>query len=131
LIDLDALLREARAAAAHAYAPYSGFRVGAAVVAGGTIYTGCNVENASYGLTICAERNAIFAAVAAGHQSIEALAVACADAGNTTSSAPRMPCGACRQVMAEFAAPATPIAIDGVGERRLADLLPQPFVLSR
>ena len=91
---IDAAI-EARLAA---YAPYSNFQVGAALLGqeGGEIFTGCNVENLSYGLTICAERNAIFAAVAAGRQKFRAIAVA-AD----TDKAIR-PCGACRQVMCEF-----------------------------
>src|SRR4051812_42299462 len=105
----DKLLEEARGAAGKAYAPYSGFRVGAAVRAGGQIYTACNVENASYGLSICAERAAIFAVLAAGPRRIDALALACIDAKKADSSASLMPCGACRQVMAEFGDPTLPI----------------------
>ena len=87
----------AKAASQHAYAPYSHFRVGAAVLSDrGTIHAGGNVENASYGLTICAERNAIFQAVAQGARKIRALAV------YTPTDAPTTPCGACRQVLAEF-----------------------------
>jgi cytidine deaminase len=99
---LDPILAErlqtaAHEAAARAYAPYSGFPVGAAVLtADGTVVTGCNVENASYGLTVCAERVAAFTAAAAGHRELRALAVV----------APRLlgvtPCGACRQVLNEF-----------------------------
>jgi cytidine deaminase len=91
------LLTAARSAAKTAYAPYSKFRVGAAVLAGsGRIFTGANVENASYGLGNCAERTAICAAVAAGERKIVAVAV------YTPTPAPTTPCGACRQVLNEF-----------------------------
>ena len=90
---IDAAI-EARLAA---YAPYSNFQVGAALLCeGGEIFTGCNVENLSYGLTICAERNAIFAAVATGQQKFQAIAIA------ADTEKPISPCGACRQVMCEF-----------------------------
>ncbi len=125
--EAQALLAAARDAAANAYAPYSHFRVGAAVRAGGEIHTGCNIENASYGLTICAERSAIFRAVGACARRIEAIALACVDAGSDAAPALLMPCGACRQVMAEFAGPDLPVLIDGVGTRTLAELLPLPF----
>ena len=125
----DILLDRAREAALNAHAPYSSFRVGAAVVAGGAVFTGCNVENASYGLAICAERNAIFAAVAAGHRTIDAVAVACIDATSDAGPGSLMPCGACRQVMAEFGRPSLPVHVDGVGSLTLADLLPRPFML--
>ncbi len=124
----EELLAAARAAALLAYAPYSRFRVGAAVAAGGAVYIGCNVENASYGLSICAERNAIFHAVAAGHRRIEAIAVACIDAMAGARSL-SMPCGACRQVIAEFGAPATPVFVDGAGSFALEALLPDAFRL--
>lgn len=92
-----ALLNLARQAAQHAYAPYSHFPVGAALrTADGTLFTGCNVENASYPLTNCAERSAIFAAVSAGHRDIVAIAV------SAPRSAETAPCGACRQVLNEF-----------------------------
>jgi cytidine deaminase len=120
----------ARAAASGAYAPYSRFRVGAAVEAGGKIYTGCNVENASYGLAICAERVAIFAAIADGARVIDAIAVACIDAPSEGPADGQMPCGACRQVMAEFADPALPVYVDGVGSFTLSELLPSAFTLS-
>ena len=91
------LIDAAIAARLAAYAPYSNFQVGAALLCeGGEIVTGCNVENLSYGLTICAERNAIFAAVAAGRQKFQAIAIA-AESEKAIS-----PCGACRQVMCEF-----------------------------
>ena len=124
------LLTAARAAAAAAYVPYSCFRVGAAVLADGQIYTGCNVENASFGLTICAERNAIFAAIAAGHRRIDALALACVDAAPDAAPGSLMPCGACRQVMAEFASPSLPVLIDRFGATTLDSLLPNAFRLT-
>jgi cytidine deaminase len=125
--DAGSLLQKAREAAERAYVPYSRFRVGAAILAGGSVFTGCNVENASFGLTICAERNTIFHAVAAGHRRIDALAVACIDATRGGPIGLRMPCGACRQVMAEFGVDDLPIEIDGVGAFRLHNLLPSAF----
>ena len=97
---MEHLRQAALLAREHAYAPYSGFLVGAAVKADdGRIFVGCNVENSSYGLTICAERNAIAAAIAAGIRGFSALYVV------ADSSLPVAPCGACRQVMAEFQIP--------------------------
>jgi cytidine deaminase len=125
----DRLLVLARAAAERAYVPYSTFRVGAAVVAGGQTYAGCNVENASYGLTVCAERVALFTAVAAGHRRVERLAVTCVDAGPALGENGRMPCGACRQVMAELMDPDAEVLVDGVRAFRLAELLPRAFTL--
>ena len=118
---------DARAAQQHAYAPYSKFQVGAAVQVDGKIYTGVNVENASYPLSVCAERNAIAAAVLAGGRHLEAVAVV------TDASPPSSPCGGCRQVLREFAQHpenVTVTAINGKGERRtwtLAELLPDSF----
>src|SRR3954470_22146428 len=109
----DELLEAAREASRSAYCPYSHFHVGAAVRAGGRIFTGANVENASYGLTLCAERNAVVAAVLAGAGRIEAMAVSCTAAPEGSDAAVRMPCGACRQVLAEFADPQTPVVVDG------------------
>lgn len=124
------LMDMARAAQARAYAPYSGFFVGAAVeTEDGTIVTGVNVENASYGLTLCAERAAIIAAVAAGHRAFRRLAVSCANGPGATPEE-RTPCGQCRQVMAEFMDGQTPIDIDGVGSFKLTELLPLAFRLS-
>jgi cytidine deaminase len=115
------LIEKAREAAEKSYSPYSNFKVGAAVVGGsGKVYTGTNVENASFGLTVCAERNAIFAAVCAGEREIKALAL----------TPDTYPCGACLQVMAEFAAEDFVLYIDGGEEYALADLLPKGFKLS-
>lgn len=111
------LEQAARQAAGAAYAPYSKFRVGAAVLAGsGKIFAGCNVENASYGLCNCAERSAIFAAAAAGERKIKAVAV------YTRTAAPTPPCGACRQVINEFGPEALIIGICR-GKKRLETTL--------
>lgn len=123
-----ALLAAARAAMVHAYAPYSRYRVGAAVLdEAGRIWRGANVENASYGLTLCAERAAVCAAVAGGARRVYAVAVA------VEAGPPPYPCGACRQVLAEFAPAATPVWI-AAGRRvrcvELGRLLPCAFSLS-
>jgi len=121
---IERLLREATVARANAHAPYSDFAVGAAVLdSGGRIHSGCNVENASFGLGVCAERHAVAAAIAAGARIIEALVVV------TATSPPATPCGACRQVMAEFGD--FPVIIANLeGQRRatsVAELLPDAF----
>ena len=122
-----ALIEAAAMARMRAYAPYSQFLVGAALVAAdGTVHLGCNVENASYGLTQCAERVAVSAAVAAGHREFSRLALA--------SSGGVMPCGACRQVLAEFCRDLPILLIDvdrqnAVQEVRLADIFPGRFEL--
>ena len=125
----DALLKQARMAASRAHCPYSKFHVGAAVLCDdGSVIEGCNVENSSHGLTVCAERVALFNAISQGKRPIE-LAVSCADAQGGNSAASRMPCGACRQVMQELLPPDAPIQIDGVGRRSLEQLLPEAFQL--
>ena len=127
--DLDPLVAAARMAAVNAHAPYSGWHVGAAAVfagAAGPPFVGANVENGSYGLTICAERSAICAGVVAGHRRLEALALSCTDAAGDRVTG-IVPCGACLQVIAEFGGPDTAIVIDGAGIFRLADFLPRPF----
>lgn len=120
----DELLARARAARDAAYAPYSGFAVGAAVESGdGTVFVGCNVENVSYGLTVCAERVAVAAAVTAGHRSFRRIAI------STSETLATPPCGACRQVLAEFA-PDLEVWSEGSGHRmlwRLSELLPARF----
>jgi cytidine deaminase len=123
---LDELKRRAREASQCAYAPYSGFPVGAAILASnGEMYAGANVENASFGLTVCAERNAIFQAVAQGMRRIEVVVV------YTPTPAAAAPCGACRQVIHEFGSDALIICCtdDATAERRytLAELLPGAF----
>jgi cytidine deaminase len=123
------LISEARKVAKKSYSPYSNFRVGAAVLAGDNIYTGCNIENASLGLTICAERVAIFSAIAAGNRNIYALAISCIDADTTDSLHQKMPCGACRQVIQEFFIRDATIMIDKVGKFSKEELLPLPFTL--
>ena len=125
----EALLNAARAVLQHAYAPYSKFHVGAAILTeSGTIYTGCNVENASYGLTNCAERTAIFTAIAAEGPGMRLRAVAVA----SDPVCPCAPCGACRQVIHEFG-PQSLVLYPGVGgaveERKAGELLPAGFVL--
>ena len=126
---IDELKRSARRAATQAYAPYSRFPVGAAVLCNGALYQGVNVENASYGLSICAERNAIFNAVAQGMRQVDAICV------YTPTSAPATPCGACLQVIAEFGPDALILCCtdDDAAERRyaLADLLPAAFRLNK
>jgi cytidine deaminase len=125
------LLEAAQHAAGHAYCPYSNFPVGAVVLAAdGRLFEGANVENASFGLAICAERVAIFNAVAAGARELRKLALACPKASSDSLSL-QMPCGACRQVMAEFMSPDTEIIVDRAGSFRLDALLPRPFRLNR
>jgi cytidine deaminase len=124
----DPLLLAAREAATHASAPYSNFPVGAAVEASdGQTFAGCNVESASYGLTICAERVAIFATIAAGATPTR-IAVTCLE-GDTSTPTSLTPCGACRQVMLDQLGPDARVLIDGVGEFTVNDLLPLGFRL--
>jgi len=125
VVDWDALTRAARVAREHAYAPYSRFRVGAALLThDGRVFTGTNVENASYGLCLCAERSAVAAVVTAGARDFEALVVV-ANGAEATS-----PCGMCRQVLHEFA-PELPIqsrgAEGGLLKTNASELLPHAF----
>jgi cytidine deaminase len=126
--DDEALVAAARAVRRRAYAPYSRFSVGAAVRdEDGRVHVGCNVENASYGLTVCAERNAVAAAVAAGARAIRAVAVV------TPTRPPGTPCGACRQVLAELGSARTPVLLAGPtgpsAVTTLGALLPRSFAL--
>ncbi|MAL78688.1 MAG: cytidine deaminase [Sneathiella sp.] len=118
-----------------AYAPYSGFRVGAAVVTeSGVVHTGCNVENASYGLTLCAERNAIARAVAAEGPAMKIREIYITNRTASGVAVPCSPCGACRQVIAEFATADTLIHYhgeDGIVCKTMAELLPDSFTFSR
>lgn len=122
---VDALVTAATLVRANAYAPASRFQVGAAVHAvDGRVFVGCNVENASYGLTVCAERNAVAAAIAAGARELVAVAVV------TDLDEPARPCGACRQVLAEFGLGMQVVMVGRGGVRRqasLRELLPDPF----
>lgn len=127
---LQDLIEAALKASCAAYAPYSTFEVGAALRAeDGAVFTGCNVENASFGLTVCAERIAVFNAVSAGNTRFSALAVVCSAARGA------YPCGACLQVLSEFCTPQFPIAIASRSDPAhpvtvtLGDLLPHGFRL--
>jgi cytidine deaminase len=122
-MDFPKLIEQAHAARDKAYAPYSKFPVGAALLtATGRVFTGCNVENLSFGLTICAERNAVFAAVAAGERKFTRIAIV------ADSKTPVSPCGACRQVLAEFGLELEVCSTNLQGDRfeaRLNQLLPR------
>ena len=121
----DPLVVAARRARRRAIAPYSGFKVGAALLTSdGTIVTGCNIENATYGLTLCAERVAMFTALAAGHRHFTHVAVV------ADTASPTPPCGPCRQILWEFAGNLEVILANlrrETGRHRLSDLLPLPF----
>jgi len=121
----NALIEAARGAREHAHAPFSKFRVGAAVrAASGRIFTGCNVENATYGLTLCAERVAIFKAISEGERKFDAVAVV-ADTDRLTP-----PCGACRQILWEFCGDAEIVLANLKGKveiHRMSELFPKPF----
>ena len=119
------MIAAARRARRHAHAAFSGFKVGAALeTTDGTVITGCNIENATYGLTICAERVAMFKALSDGHRRFRRIAVV------TDSAAPTGPCGACRQILWEFGGDLEVIVANlrrETARHRLADLLPLPF----
>jgi cytidine deaminase len=121
----EVLLAAAQKAREYAYAPYSGFSVGAAIQAqSGQLYTGCNIENASFGLTVCAEQVALFKALSEGERQFEAVAIA------TDAATPTPPCGACRQVLWEFCGDIRVISASSQGktaEWSLAALLPAAF----
>jgi cytidine deaminase len=124
--DVNALLRAARAVRKRAYAPYSKYLVGAAVITpGGKVYAGCNVENASYGLCLCAERNALGQAIAAGETMFTMIAITAA------GPAPVPPCGMCRQVMSELMGPDGLVVCENQERERatfrVSDLLPAAF----
>jgi cytidine deaminase len=122
---LEELVAAARRVRANAYAPYSGFRVGAALLAGGRLFEAVNMENASYPLSVCAERNAAAMAIAAGERSFRAIAVV------TDAATPTPPCGGCRQVLLEFGEGMAVIGETADGDERrywaLAQLLPEAF----
>ncbi len=122
---LNEMAKRAKAVSERAYCPYSKFRVGAVVLTDdGQMFEGCNVENASYGMTICAERNAVFQMVARGRQAIVAVCI------YTPTAEPSAPCGACRQVINEFGPDALIMSVcDGPGmlKRSLSNLLPDAF----
>jgi len=125
-MDFEGLLSAARDVRRHAFAPYSSFKVGAAVMgASGRIYVGCNVENATYGATICAEREAICSMVASGESRLLAVAV------YTEAEPAATPCGICRQVIAEFAEDAPVVVANASGQTvySIARLLPERFAL--
>ena len=127
----EQLVALAKEAMAHAYAPYSGYKVGAALLcADGTVYQGCNIENASYSPTNCAERTAFFKAVYDGHRDFTAIAICGGKDGVITGTFP--PCGVCRQVMREFCKDDFQVYIigpDGFETQTLAQLLPHSFSL--
>ena len=131
LADLNLLTSLASQAAKNAHSPYSGFRVGAVALFHEnphTPFNGVNVENASYGLTICAERAAIFSGIAQGGKTLAAIAIACRDREDAVIPC-FYPCGACLQVIAEFATPDTAIFLHDIGAFKLIDFLNKPFAL--
>ena len=125
MVETDALINAARAARERAFAPYSRFKVGAALeTEDGTIITGCNIENATYGLTVCAERVAVWKAVSDGHRAFRGVVIV------ADTEAPTPPCGPCRQILWDFCGDVEVVLANLTEEKgryRLADLLPLPF----
>lgn len=124
LVSISRLEKAARKARSSAYAPYSGFQVGAALETDtGKLFAGCNVENLSFGLTICAERNAVFSAIASGYKNFKRIVIV------ADTVEPITPCGACRQVLAEFSDDMEIVSTNLVGKMfhsQLRELLPRP-----
>jgi cytidine deaminase len=124
-MDINELINKAKNAREHSYSPYSRFKVGAALkTKNGMVFTGCNIENSSYGLSICAEREAIFKAISAGERDLDTIAVV------TDSDKLTTPCGACRQVMWEFSKDMTVIVANLKGKKKefkIKELLAHPF----
>ncbi len=124
-MDINELINKAKNAREHSYSPYSRFKVGAALkTKNGMVFTGCNIENSSYGLSICAEREAIFKAISAGERDLDTIAIV------TDSDKLTTPCGACRQVMWEFSKDMTVIVSNLKGEKKefkIKELLAHPF----
>ena len=128
----ESLVEKAKAAALRSYSPYSGFCVGAALLTSeGKIYTGCNIENSAYSVTVCAERTAIFKAISEGENNFEAIAVVGGKNGVLSDYCP--PCGACRQVLSEFCGESFKVILGKDGakytEYTLGELLPGAFTL--
>ena len=124
-MDINELINKAKNAREHSYSPYSRFKVGAALkTKNGMVFTGCNIENSSYGLSICAEREAIFKAISAGERDLDTIAVV------TDSDKLTTPCGACRQVMWEFSKDMTIVVANLKGDKKefkIKELLAHPF----
>ena len=124
-MDINELINKAKNAREHSYSPYSRFKVGAALkTKNGMVFTGCNIENSSYGLSICAEREAIFKAISAGERDLDTIAIV------TDSDKLTTPCGACRQVMWEFSKDMTVVVANLKGEKKefkIKELLAHPF----
>ncbi len=127
----EALMQKAEEARLHSYSPYSGFKVGAALLCSdGTVYTGCNIENSSFTPTVCAERTAFFKAIYDGRRDFTAIAIV---GGKEDTKKPCPPCGVCRQVMSEFCSPDFmiyfPDGSGGITKEPLSAILPHSFVL--
>ncbi len=124
-MDINELINKAKNAREHSYSPYSGFKVGAALkTKNEMVFTGCNIENSSYGLSICAEQEAIFKAISAGERDLDTIAVV------TDSDKLTTPCGACRQVMWEFSKDMTVVVANLKGEKKefkIKELFAHPF----